>query len=337
MSVVPERLVCAWRTGARWLVLLTPLEFLYRAIVSVRRWCYRCGLLRVYRAPVPVVVVGNISLGGTGKTAVVVALVEQLRAAGFRVGIVSRGYGALRPVNTPLEVQTGTDPGHCGDEPLMIVRRTGAPLAVCTDRARAVDALLKSNDLDIVLSDDGLQHYGLARDLEVLMYDAATGFANGRCLPVGPLREPLSRLAEADFVLAKGEDVGNVGVQYTLGALINVHSGERRAVAPADIGANPCVVAGLAEPRLFLKMLADSGFNADTRIFPDHHLYSAADFAGLEQRTILMTEKDAVKCRALAPEDSWYARLDAALPAALTEAVLALAAAGVSDTAERRA
>ncbi len=337
MSRLRSCLLTAWQRNARWLLLLRPLEFVYRGIVHARRWLYRRGLLRVSRFPVPVVVVGNITPGGTGKTAVVVALLERLRERGLRAGVVSRGYGAAAAVSRPLLVEAATDPARCGDEPLMIFLRTGAPVAVCRDRARAVAALLANADIDIVLSDDGLQHYGLARDLEVLLYDAARAFGNGRCLPAGPLREPLSRLAEVDFVLARGEHVGPGAVEYTLGELVHLHTGERRPFSAAAIGAQPYAVAGVGNPGLFLAMLRTLGLQPEPCLFPDHHPYSAADFAGLEDRAILMTEKDAVKCRSLAPPNSWYAPVEATLPAELVEAVVALACRGVDQPIQRRA
>lgn len=318
-------------------MLLTPLELFYRGVIRARRWCYRRGLFKTRRPPVPVVVVGNITVGGTGKTPVVVALVEHLLAQGYRPGVVARGYGAAEPVLDPLLVQATTNPAQCGDEPLMTHQRTAAPVAVCADRCLAVQALLECHDLDIVLSDDGLQHYALARDLEVLLYDAATAFGNGHCLPAGPLREPLSRLGEADFVLARGADTGPDSVQYSLTCLVHLHTGERRPLEPDAIGADPHVIAGLADPGLFLNMLRSHGLRPRARLFPDHHRYRKADFNGLEDRTILMTEKDAVKCRSLAPQDSWYAPVEVSLPRGLKEAVTALALGEGSITIQRRA
>lgn len=315
----------AWRRRARWLALLAPLEWLYRALVHLRRGCYRRGVFEVHRLPVPVVVVGNLTPGGTGKTAVVMALLEQLADAGYRAGVVSRGYGADGTVTDPLLVRPDSDPATCGDEPLMIHRRTGAPVAVCADRTRAAQALLAAHELDVVLSDDGLQHYALARDLEIVLYDAVNAFGNGRCLPAGPLREPLARLAEADFVLARGSDTGPQDVAYSLAGIVHLHTGERLPLDAATLGSAPVAVAGLADPALFLQMLRDHGIEPAARLFPDHHRYRAADFAGLEQRTILMTEKDAVKCRSLAPANSWYAPLRVALPPGLVDAVIALA------------
>ena len=200
MHAVREALVRAWYDGAWWLWLLRPPEALFRLLAASRRHLYRSGLLPVYRAPVPVVVVGNITVGGTGKTPVVIALVESLQRRDIRVGVVSRGHGG-RPTGSPCWVDAGSDAGQCGDEPLLIHRRTGCPCVVAPRRADAVRSLLARAAVDIVISDDGLQHYALARDLEIAVVDDQRGIGNGFCLPAGPLREPVQRLKTVDYVL----------------------------------------------------------------------------------------------------------------------------------------
>jgi len=319
-----QALVQAWYSNARWLWLLRPLEALFRSLASVRRTLYRHRLLSVYRAPVPVVVVGNISVGGTGKTPVVIALVESLQQRGLRPGVVSRGYGAGHS-RAPLWVQADSHAGQCGDEPLLIYRRTGCPCVVASRRTLAVQALLAGAEVDIIVSDDGLQHYALARDLEIALVDAQRGTGNGFCLPAGPLREPRQRLDEVDFALYRGSMEPRRGVHYAVDCLVNIDSGERRPATPAALATQVVAVAGIAQPDQFTDTLVALGFEPARRYFADHHSYTAADFTGLAQQPIIMTEKDAVKCAGLAGANAWYLKINARLPAAVTDAVVALA------------
>jgi len=319
-----QALVKAWYGSARWLWLLRPLEALFRSVAALRRGLYRHQLLGVYRASVPVVVVGNISVGGTGKTPVVIALVESLQQLGLRPGVVSRGYGAGRS-HGPLRVRADSPAAQCGDEPLLIHRRTGCPCVVARRRTQAVQALLAGAEVDIVISDDGLQHYALARDLEIALVDAQRGTGNGFCLPAGPLREPRQRLDAVDFVLYRGSVEPRRGMHYAVDCLVNIDSGEQRPATPAALATEVVAVAGIAQPDQFLDTLVALGFEPARRFFADHHHYSAADFAGLAQQPIIMTEKDAVKCAGLAGKNAWYLKITARLPAAVTAAVVALA------------
>ena len=324
MGARAETLVAAWYRGAWWLWLLRPVEGLFRSLAALRRWLYGSGLLSVYRAPVPVVVVGNITVGGTGKTPVVIALVESLQARGIAVGVVSRGYGAGPGAGSHL-VNAHSTARDCGDEALLIQRRTGCPCAVSASRPEAVRALLAAAPVQLILSDDGLQHYALARDMEIAVLDAARGTGNGFCLPAGPLREPLSRLQRVDRVLYRGSDDAESGVRYRPVALVNVASGEQRPAAPDRPGQDVHAVAGIGQPEQFFATLATLGFRAQPHAFGDHHDYSTADFSALVGKPIIMTEKDAVKCRTLAGADAWYLKIEAQLPPALTAAVAALA------------
>jgi tetraacyldisaccharide 4'-kinase len=324
MGAGADALVAAWYRGAWWLLLLRPLECLFRLLVALRRWLYGSGLLSVYRAPVPVVVVGNITVGGTGKTPVVIALVEALQARGVTVGVVSRGYGARRMAGSYL-VDACSRAQDCGDEALLIHRRTGCPCAVSPSRPEAARALLAAAPVQLILSDDGLQHYALARDMEIAVLDAARGAGNGLCLPAGPLREPLSRLQGVDRVLYRGSDDPDNGVRYRAVALVNVASGEQRPVAPDRPGESVHAMAGIGQPDQFFASLAALGFQVQPHPFGDHHDYSAADFRGMADKPIIMTEKDAVKCRTLAGANAWYLQIEAQLPPALAEAVAALA------------
>jgi len=318
-----QTLVAAWYRGAWWLWLLRPLEAVFRALSALRRGLYRAGLLPVYRAPVPVVVVGNITVGGTGKTPVVIALVESLQQRGLVVGVVSRGYGAVAAAS-PHRVSADSSARQCGDEPLLIHRRTGCPCVVSPSRVAAVKALLATTPVDLIISDDGLQHYALARQLEIAVLDAGRGTGNGFCLPAGPLREPPARLRSVDHALYRGGDDDGSGFRYEPTGLVNIASGERRPATPDAVGADIDAVAGIGEPGQFFAMLRALGFQLSPHVFPDHHPYTARDFAGMGARPIIMTAKDAVKCEHLAGDNAWALEVDARLPAAVTAAVAAL-------------
>jgi tetraacyldisaccharide 4'-kinase len=314
----------AWYRGDAWLWLLRPVELLFRTVVFLRRSLYRGGLLPVYRAEKPVVVVGNVTVGGTGKTPVIIALVEGLQAAGLRPGVVSRGYGATGGV-FPHRVGAGSTAADCGDEPLLIYRRTGCPCVVDPDRPAAVRALLQEEAVDLVLSDDGLQHYALGRELEIAVVDAGVGLGNGFCLPAGPLREPPARLRQVDYVLHRGGEDPATSVRYRLETLVHLTSGTTRPLSPRGLSASVYAVAGIGRPQSFFDTLSGAGFRVVPRVFPDHHAYDAGDFAGLGDRPVIMTEKDAVKCAGIAGDNAWYLRISAELPSRLLEAVIALA------------
>tara|TARA_R110001599_G_scaffold325504_1_gene537640 strand:- start:9047 stop:10027 length:981 start_codon:yes stop_codon:yes gene_type:complete len=324
MAPLRETLVRAWYCGAWWLLLLRPVEAVFRCAVAVRRGLYRSGLMSTYRAPVSVVVVGNITVGGTGKTPVVIALVESLQKQGVRVGVISRGYGALGLV-APLQVTADSNAAQCGDEPLLIYRRTRCPCWVAPSRAAAAQALLAVEEVDLLISDDGLQHCALERDMEIVLLDSERGTGNGFCLPAGPLRESAVRLQTVDYVLYRnGPDPGHA-VQYVSTGLINLASGQQRPVKPTELVRDVHAVAGLGQPAQFFASLRSLGFTVAEHRFPDHHNYSASDFVGMQDKPIIMTEKDAVKCRGLVGDNAWYLTIDAQLPAAVTSAVLALA------------
>lgn len=261
----------------------------------------------------PVLVVGNITVGGTGKTPMILWMIEHCRARGLRVGVISRGYGA-RPPTTPWRVRAEQDAAEAGDEPLMIVRRSGVPLMIDPDRPRALQALLAEEQLDLVLCDDGLQHYRLARDLELVLIDAARGLGNGRCLPAGPLREPAERLESVDALLYNGADEdpdGGYAFRLQPTALINLQSGERRPLEHFPAGQEVHALAGIGNPQRFFRTLEALHWRAIPHAFPDHATYTAAELAFSPPLPLLMTEKDAVKCRAFAAADWWYLAVDA--------------------------
>jgi tetraacyldisaccharide 4'-kinase len=310
-------------------ILLLPLTAAFAAASFLRRALYRAGWLKSWRARVPVIVVGNITAGGSGKTPLVIAIVEALRAAGMRPGVVSRGYGAVPPgAEDPLGVVRVfpgiTTPERAGDEPVLIAERCGVPVFVSTDRPRAVEALLAANpEVDVVVSDDGLQHYALARDVEIAVVDGTRLFGNGMLLPSGPLREPPSRLASVDAVVVNGEiasfDLARRTFSMVPGNERFVSLADARALAPAEFalmarGARVHAVAGIAHPGRFFEHLARLGVNARAHAFSDHHAFQPGELRLDDADLVVMTEKDAVKCRSFADARMWTLAIDAILP-----------------------
>ena len=340
MTGARSALVEAWYRGAWWLWLLRPLECLFRSAAALRRLAYRTGVLAVYRAPVPVVVVGNITVGGTGKTPVIIALCDALQVQGFRVGVVSRGYGARGGV-FPHRVSEHSTPADCGDEALLVLRRTGCICVVDPDRSNAIQALLAHDKrIDVILSDDGLQHYGMARDFEIALLDARRRTGNGFCLPAGPLREPVSRLNSVDQVLLRGDsrvegkaqaerertagEMHGAIVRYMLADCRALADGAVHSLSPAVLGQHVYAVAGIGQPEQFFTQLRALGFVLERRPFADHHFFEAADFQAMGDLPILMTEKDAVKCAGLAGERAYAVRLQAQVPDALVSRLVRL-------------
>lgn len=308
-----DRVLRAWYAGHPLLKLLSPLEYVYRRVIERKRARFVAGEGEIYRSPVPLVVVGNITVGGTGKTPLILWLIEYCQRNGLRVGVVSRGYAA-KPPQLPWRVTAQQSAAQAGDEPLLIVQRTGVPLMIDPDRGRAVKALLDSEPLDLILSDDGLQHYRLARDLELVLIDNARGLGNGHCLPAGPLREPVERLESVDAVLYNGADSDpHPGFAFKLqpSALINLRSGERRALDLFPPGQALHAVAGIGNPQRFFTTLEALHWRPIAHAFADHASYSAEVLSFTPPLPLVMTEKDAVKCRDFASPDWWYLAVDA--------------------------
>ncbi len=300
-------------------VALLPLAWLFAAVATARRLAYRAGILRPAGVRVPVAVVGNITVGGTGKTPLVLWLAQALHDRGCRPGIVSRGYGVraadprpVRPEDTPLLV---------GDEPLLLARRSRCPVWIGRDRVAAARALLETHpECDVLISDDGLQHYRLRRDVEIAVIDDR-GAGNGWHLPAGPLREPMARLASVDAVVINGDRIP-AGLDPT--PTVPVYSmrlvGERfrrlgdptqTCGAEAFAGMRLHALAGIGNPQRFFDHLASLGLRFSPHAFPDHHAYTRADLAFPEADALLMTEKDGVKCAAFAPPITWVLPIDA--------------------------
>ena len=297
-------LVKGWYSQSRWPRLLTPLAWLFSRVASRRRLQYLTGRKTPWRAPVPVVVVGNITVGGTGKTPFVIWLARELKQLGFSPGIVSRGYGGSAGTK-PTRVGTLTGTDEVGDEAVLLAARTGCPVVVCADRVKAVQELLATRACDIVISDDGLQHYALARDLEIVIIDGHRGVGNGLMIPAGPMREPLSRLAEVDWVISNGKASGQhadetlmcieplrfVPLDETTQA-INCNEFSRRYP-------NVNAVAGIGNPTRFVQTLRELGINPFLHAYADHHRFERSELVFDNDWPVVCTEKDAVKLREL--------------------------------------
>ncbi len=294
--------------------LLLPLSWLYGLVSGLIRLSYRLGLKKAWRAPVPVVVVGNLTAGGNGKTPVVIWLVEQLQQRHIRVGVVSRGYGG-KAEHYPLLLEPHTTTASAGDEPVLIYQRTGVPVAVSPVRADAVRALLAQHDLQLIITDDGLQHYRLARDVEIVVVDGVRRFGNGWWLPAGPMRERVSRLQSVDAVITNGGTPapGEIPMRLQAGRAVNLYTGEQRDVATLE---NVVAMAGIGHPPRFFATLEGCGVRAvNTIALNDHQALAQDDLLAMTRtgQNLVMTEKDAVKCRAFAQANWWYLPVDAEL------------------------
>lgn len=303
------------------LIVLWPLSLLFQLLARLRRY-YLTPL--IYPLSVPVVVVGNISVGGTGKTPLLCELAIQLRQRGVRVGIISRGYGGSH-TGTPKLVQSTDSADAVGDEPLLMTRMTGSPVVIGRHRLDAAHFLLTQVAVDLILSDDGMQHYALPRTLEIAVLDGRRGTGNGYCLPAGPLREPVSRLKTVDFVVVNGAGCGNFlpdalsvpVLQTHLQARhwVVVHSGEILPLDTLSKGTTVNAVAGIGNPARFFDTLRLLGLEVLEHPFADHHVYNAEDLQFNNAFPVVMTEKDAVKCISLANDDFYALHVQMELPA----------------------
>ena len=301
---------------------LWPLAGLYGLAVGGRRLAYRSGLLRSQRLAAPVIVVGNLTVGGTGKTPLVIWLCEHLRRHGWRPGVVARGYRG-RARHWPQQVRPDSDPVMVGDEAVLVARRTGCPVCVGPDRVAAGEALLAHTDANIVVSDDGLQHLALARDLEIVVMDGARGLGNGLLLPAGPLREPSGRLEEADLVVSTGEPrPGAHLMSLEKPRLVPVGVEEAGSTSLDRLaGREVHALAGIGHPERFFAMLESHGLKVIPHPMPDHHHYHARDLTFDDDRPVVMTEKDAVKCRRWGRPGLWAVAVDADPAPAFVEAL----------------
>jgi tetraacyldisaccharide 4'-kinase len=261
--------------------------------------------------PVPVIVVGNITLGGTGKTPVVQALVKYLQELGYRPGVISRGYGGSLDI-FPHLIDAQDDSSKVGDEPYMLFQSLDVPVVVDPVRTRGVTHILKSG-IDVIISDDGLQHYQLHRDYEVCVIDGSRGLGNGQLMPVGPLREGKSRLNSVDFVLKNDDLLSDSTFQVEPVAWVNVQAGTLCELDAFEVNADSVAIAGIGNPDKFKRTLVKLGIHCPHKWFADHYNYTQYDLNGLAKQ-LLMTEKDAVKIKPFASEDMWYLKVSACLP-----------------------
>jgi tetraacyldisaccharide 4'-kinase len=318
-----------WQKLGGGALVFLPAALLFGLLVALRRFLYRSRILPAWRAPVPVVVVGNITVGGTGKTPLAIEVLEILQKRGWTPGVVARGYGRVPPREAdPLGVVRVypdiATPEHFGDEPVMIARRSRVPVYISPDRPAAARALLAAHpEVNVLVSDDGLQHYALARDVELAVVDGERRFGNGLLLPSGPLREPVARLRSVDAVVVNGGDAAGVPGASVFTMRLG---GERFAALASNEELSPeqfemmargrqvVAIAGIGHPPRFFEHLERLGVRARTRAYADHHAFQPAELKLPGAEIIVMTEKDAVKCAAFADARMWFMRVDAILP-----------------------
>jgi len=290
-------------------LLLAPAGWVYQLLVTLRHLGYSAGLLPVKSVAVPVIVVGNLTVGGTGKTPLVIWLADYLRQHNYRPGIVTRGYGGSAR-HWPQQVRPDSNPDMVGDEAVVIARRTGCPVAAAPDRHAAAEGLLEHHQCNIIICDDGLQHYALDRDIELLVVDALRRYGNRRCLPAGPLREPLSRMSNVDMIICNGHPGrGEYRMDYEAGPVYSVRDERRLMDLDALKGKTVHAVAGIGHPARYFNMLRMRGLGVIEHEYPDHHRYTPADISFGDGLPVLMTEKDAVKCTHFAGAEHWYLSL----------------------------
>ncbi len=286
--------------------MLLPASWIFRAAAALRKAYYRSKNSTANPIAAFVIVVGNITVGGTGKTPFVIWLAKYCKEQGLQVGIVTRGY--KRESNEQLiEVQSDSIATEVGDEALLLALKTVCPVIVSGDRRQAVDALLEKHQVDVVISDDGLQHYNLPRDVEIVIVDAERKFGNGRCLPAGPLREPKKRLNSCDLVISNGS-MASIGLAFDMvvSEVVSLASDTVRKSIEDFKDFTVHAVAGIGNPTRFFKMLRSEGIHIIEHKFPDHHVFQESDLQFNRSDPILMTEKDAVKCKKFASKDIWY-------------------------------
>ena len=313
-----------WRSPLRFLLL--PFSAIFVALAYARRLFYRLGLLKSNRLPVPVLIVGNITAGGTGKTPLTATLAKALAECGFSPGIISRGYKGR--AEAPLLVDAESLPEIAGDEPVLLAKR-GFPVCVGKNRVEAGRTLLRIHpECDILIGDDGLQHYALARDFEIAVIDAKTGLGNGLPLPAGPLRELPSRLDQVDAIVVNGGSLNRshavpiFSMRLAGNRFVDVDHPGHAASAGDFSGKRIHAIAGIGHPQRFFDQLAGLGLEFTPHPFPDHHRYIPQDLEFDACDIILMTEKDAIKCIGFAPGRSWFLEVNAEIDLALVELIV---------------
>lgn len=327
----------AWYSSARWVRVLYPLSVLYEFIARRNRAAYESGRKPVHRAGVPVIVIGNITAGGTGKTPLTLALAKFLQEQGRRPAIITRGYKG-RSSQYPLLVTSGTSAADCGDEPKLLAMNTNVPVVVDPDRSRGVRFLESRFQPDVLLCDDGLQHHALARDIEIAVIDGERGFGNGLLLPAGPLREKVTRLDQVDFVIVNGlqsraewklPQAKTFAMTLNPDCLVNpankisIEFSAARLRALGHVAADSVhAIAGIGNPQRFFSLLRAAGFVIMPHAYPDHHRFSKTDIEFSDRKPVIMTEKDAVKCLDFATDVHWYLKVSAQLQNGFWQALM---------------
>ena len=306
--------MASWYGGLQWTRILWPVMWLAGWLVNKKRRQFLNAAQAATR--VPVIVVGNITVGGTGKTPLVQALVTHLKQQGLRPGIISRGYGA-QVASFPHLITDSDSSAMVGDEPYMLHHSLAVPVVIDPKRRQALQCI-ENMAIDVVLSDDGMQHYELPRDMEICVLDGARGVGNGCLLPVGPLREPVSRLQAVDFVLHSGRRGQPDYFDFLPVAWVNVKSAEERPLDELSIEADALAIAGIGNPQKFAATLSTLNIFCPFTPYPDHYAYGVADLKDMPGQ-VLMTEKDAVKIMPFAHENMWYLKIEAQLDAAFIE------------------
>lgn len=274
---------------------LIPLSWIFRFLITVRKTCYHLNLpgFKTHHFPLPIIVVGNITIGGTGKTPLIIHLYHLLKSHGFTPGIVSRGYIPFKKQDNSTSVHPNSLPGEVGDEPLMFAQTLNCPIVIASNRAHAVQTLINAQNIDIILSDDGLQHYALGRDIEIVVLDGERQLGNGYCLPLGPLREPATRLHSVDLIITNGGGNFLQNNAYTM-KLIPVNESLLKALQGKRVHA----IAGIGNPQRFFQLLRNYSIQVIEHAFPDHHKFKPEEIQFADDFPIIMTAKDAVKCKA---------------------------------------
>lgn len=287
-------------------VVLVPFGWCYQLLTILRHLLYQSGILPMQQLDIPVIVVGNIVVGGTGKTPLVIWLAAYLKKEGYNPGIVSRGYKS-KVRQWPQQVRQDSDPELVGDEPVLLARRTNCPVAIAPDRYLAAEALILHEQVNIIICDDGLQYYALERDIEIAVIDGIRRHGNKRCLPAGPLRESVSRLQNVDMIVCNGDAVkGEFGVEYVSQELCSVADVDRYCHIGQFQNQRIHAVAGIGNPTRFFSFLRGKGLRIIEHKFPDHYQFREEDICFDDGFPVFMTEKDAVKCTRFATEKHWF-------------------------------
>lgn len=304
-----KSLIQSWYRPRWWTALLLLLSLVYYLIILIRKLCYRFNMIKTKKFDVPVIVVGNITVGGTGKTPLVIWLVEFLTSQGYTPGVVSRGFIPIKNKynKEPRWVTAESDPSLVGDESVLIAMRTNCPVVVCANRVLAVETLLAGTKCDVVISDDGLQHLAMARDIEIAVLDGKRRLGNGFLLPAGPLREPRKRLRTVDFIVTNEGQPHRREYKMSLnpGLARNIENPSEQKELKKFIGQTLHAVAGIGNPKRFFNTLRDHSLLIVEHPFPDHYIYQRKDVNFYGKLNVIMTEKDAVKCKAIVDSRHW--------------------------------